>query len=145
MSRARRILGQALAPGAALPALLLLGACRPPAGPGTVAADPGLRMVRAFFEAYRHRDLEGLMRCLAADATFQGTGGTLDRAQIQAFFRRTFQDHPDLQVEAGEPARAGNAIRVRVRVQAGTAAVQTWVFELAGPLIRSYRLELGAR
>lgn len=130
--------------GVLLPALLLLGACHPPAG--TVpAADPGLRTVQAFFRAYGRRDLEGLMRCLAADATFQGTGGTLDRAQIQAFFQRTFQAHPDLQVEAGTPARAGGTIRVRVQVQTGTAAVQTWVFEMAGPLIRTYRLELGAR
>ncbi|HEX9011691.1 MAG TPA: nuclear transport factor 2 family protein [Holophagaceae bacterium] len=141
MSRTWRALGQ----GAVLPGLLLLGACRGPSGTGPAAADPGLRTVQAFFEAYRQRDLDGLMRCLAADATFQGTGGTLDRAQIRAFFQRTFQDHPDLQVEAGAPERAGNAVRVRVRVQAGSASVQTWVFELAGPLIRTYRLELAAR
>ena len=144
MSGFRRPLGPALGRGALLPALLLLGACRPPAG-SVPAADPGLRTVQAFFQAYRQRDLEGLMRCLAADATFQGTGGALDRAQIQAYFQRTFQAHPDLQVEADAPARAGSAIRVRVRVQTGTAAVQTWVFEMAGPLIRTYRLELGAR
>lgn len=130
---------------AALPALLLLGACRSPSGAVPASADPGIRTVRAFFEAYRQRDLDGLMRCLSADATFRGTGGALDRAQIQAFFQRTFQDHPDLQVEAGEAERAGSTVRVRVRVQAGTASLQTWVFELAGPLIRSYRLELGAR
>ena len=130
---------------ATLPALLFLGACRPPSGSAPASADPGIRTVRAFFEAYRQRDLDGLMRCLAADATFRGTGGTLDRAQIQAFFQRTFRDHPDLQVEAGEAERAGSTVRVRVRVQAGTATVQTWVFELAGPLIRSYTLDLGAR
>ncbi len=130
---------------AALPALLLLGACHPPSGTVPASADPGIRTVQAFFEAYRQRDLDGLMRCFTADATFRGTGGTLDRAQIQAFFQRTFRDHPDLQVEAGTPARTGTTVRVRVRVQAGTATVQTWVFELAGPLIRTYALDLSAR
>lgn len=140
MSGPGRILGW----GAALPALLLLGACRAPSGTAA-PADPGLRTVRAFFQAYRHRDLEGLMRCLTADATFRGSGSTLDRAQIQAFFQRTFQAHPDLQVEPGDPVRSGDTIRVRVRVQTGTASVQTWVFDLAGPLIRSYALELSPR
>jgi len=142
MSLTRRALG----PGAVLPALLLLllGACRPPSSTAA-SADPGVRTVQAFFQAYRQRDLEGLMRCLAADATFRGSGSTLDRAQIQAFFQRTFQAHPDLQVEAGAPERTGNTVRIRVRVQTGTASVQTWVFELAGPLIRSYALELAAR
>ena len=145
MSLTRRALGQTLGQGAVLPVLLLLGACRAPSAGGPASADPGVRTVQAFFQAYRHRDLDGLMRCLAADATFQGTGGTLDRTQIRAFFQRTFQAHPDLQVEAGEPARAGSTVRIRVRVQARSASVQTWVFELAGPLIRTYRLELGAR
>lgn len=130
--------------GAVLP-LLLLGACRPPSGTLPASTDPGVRTVQAFFEAYRQRDLDGLMRCLAADATFRGTGGTLDRTQIQASFRRTFQAHPDLQVEAGAPARIGNTVRVRVRVQAGTTSIQTWVFGLAGPLIQTYTLDLSAR
>ena len=131
--------------GAVLPVLLLLGACRPPSGTVPASTDPGVRTVQTFFEAYRQRDLDGLMRCLAADATFRGTGGALDRAQIQAFFQRTFRDHPDLQVEAGEPARTGSTVRIRVRVQAGTTSIQTWVFELTGPLIQTYTLDLSAR
>jgi hypothetical protein len=38
-------------------------------------------------------------------------------------------------------------LRGACRPPSGTvpAAVQTWVFEMAGPLILSYRLEVGAR
>lgn len=128
--------------GIAIPALLaaLLPSChRPPATP-PAPADPDARAVLAFLEAYGRRDLEGMMRLLAEDAVFRGSGQTLTKPQIRAYFLETFRRHPDLRVEPGEVRAVGGTFQVRVRVQTRAVWSDTWIFEVRNHRIRAYGL-----
>ena len=134
-----------LVPLAAIPVLALLASCRPatlaPSAPDT----PDTRAVLGFLDAYGRRDLEGMMRVLTEDAVFRGSGGTLSKPQIRAFFQGTFRKHPGLRVEVGALTVIQGAIHVRVKVQTDAIWTDTWVFEMREHRIRAYSLASGGR
>ncbi|WP_243302741.1 nuclear transport factor 2 family protein [Geothrix oryzisoli] len=133
------------APLLAVPVLALLLACRPatlaPSAPDT----PDTRAVLGFLEAYGHRDLDGMMRLLTEDAVFRGSGGTLSKPQIRAFFQSTFRKNPELRVEVGALTVVQGAVHVRVKVQTNAIWTDTWIFELRDHRIRAYSLASGGR
>jgi ketosteroid isomerase-like protein len=126
----------------ALP-VLLLASCHP--APQVQPAPEGAeaRVVRTFLQAYGRRDLEGMMACLADEATFVGTGSVLSKAQIRDFFQASFQKHPKLRVEVGELTVLPGRVQVRVRVETEVVWADTWIFEVRDRRIRSYRLAAG--
>lgn len=134
-----------VAPLVALPVLVLLAACRPatlaPSAPDT----PDTRAVLGFLEAYGRRDLDSMMRFLTEDAVFRGSGNTLTKPQIRAFFQGTFRKHPDLRVEVGALAVIQGAVHVHVKVQTDAIWADTWIFELRDHRIRAYSLASGNR
>jgi len=129
----------------AVPVLALLASCRPatlaPSAPDT----PDTRAVHAFLEAYGCRDLDGMMRVLTEDAVFRGSGGTLSKPQIRAFFQGTFRKHPGLHVEVGALTVVQGAVHVRVKVQTDAIWTDTWIFELREHRICAYSLASGGR
>jgi SnoaL-like domain len=137
MARAARLIS--------LPVAAFLISCHPAPQAVPARASADARVVLDFLEAYGHRDLDRMMACLAEDAVFLGTGATLSKPQIRAFFQASFQKHPGLRVEVGAPTEAPGAIQVRVKVQAEAIWEDTWIFEVRNHLIRSYRLASGRR
>lgn len=133
------------APYAAASVVLLLASCRPavlvPSAPDT----PDTRTVLSFLEAYGRRDLDGMMRCLTEDAVFRGSGGTLAKPQIRAFFQTTFRKHPGLRVEVGALTVVQGAVQAHVKVQTDAIWADTWIFEMRDHRIRAYSLASGKR
>lgn len=133
------------APYAAASAIILLASCRPAALAPSAPDTPDARAVLGFLEAYGRRDLDGMMQYLTEDAVFRGSGGTLTKPQIRAFFQATFRKHPDLRVEVGALTVIQGTIQARVKVQTNAIWTDTWIFELRDHRIRAYSLASGNR
>ncbi len=133
------------APYAAASAIILLASCRPAALAPATPDTPDTRAVLGFLEAYGRRDLDGMMRYLTEDAVFRGSGGTLTKPQIRAFFQATFRKHPDLRVEAGALTMVQGTVQARVKVQTNAIWTDTWIFELRDHRICAYSLASGNR
>jgi hypothetical protein len=134
-----------------LPAIALLAACRPPvtqrpvisATPAPNEADA--KVVLGFLSAYGHRDLEAMMRCLAEDALFHGSGTPLTKPQIREFFRDSFQKHSTLRVDVGPLVEIQGTLQVRVKVETEAIWTDTWIFSLKNHKIHAYSLASGKR
>lgn len=153
----------------ALPASLLLASCHPSpqthpspqakpsplaqpspqAQPSPLAEpvpdDANTRAVLGFLGAYAKRDLDGMMRHLAEDATFVGTGSTLTKPQIRDFFQASFRKHPNLRVEVGALKVVQGVIQVNVKVETKAIWTDTWLFEMKDHQIHRYSLASGRR
>lgn len=133
------------APYAVASVIILLASCRPAALAPSAPDTPDTRAVLSFLEAYGRRDLDGMMRCLTEDAVFQGSGGTLAKPQIRAFFQNTFRKHPGLRVEVGTLTVVQGTIQARVKVQTDAIWSDTWIFEMRDHRIHAYSLASGKR
>ncbi|WP_243322786.1 nuclear transport factor 2 family protein [Geothrix sp. SG200] len=129
----------------ALSMAVFLASCHPSPVSQPFPSDANAKIVLDFLNAYGRRDLEGMMRCLTEDAVFQGSGGTLSKPQIRAFFQTTFRKHPDLRVEVGTLTVVQGSIQARVKVQTDAIWSDTWIFEMRDHKIRAYSLASGKR
>ena len=123
-----------------LPLIAGLVSCQPSPKTTPTPSSADAKVVLGFLEAYGRRDLEGLSSCLAEDAVFLGSAGTLAKPQIREFFRTSFRKHPKLRVEVLSLKEVQGAIHAVVKVETEAIWTDTWRFELKHHRIHRYSL-----
>jgi hypothetical protein len=126
-------------------AVLFLASCQPAPYALPVPDDANARAVLGFLHAYGRRDLEGMMRHLAEDAVFAGSGSVLAKPQIRDFFQASFRKHPNLRVEVGSIKVVQGIVHASVKVETTAIWTDTWLFELKDHKIHRYSLASGKR
>ncbi len=123
-----------------LPLLAGLVSCHPPPRTTPTPSSADAKVVLGFLEAYGQRDLEGMSNCLADDAVFLGSAGSLSKPQIREFFRTAFRKHPKLRVEVISLRDAQGEVQAVVKVETEAIWTDTWIFELKNHRIHRYTL-----